>query len=423
MALTALDRVDRVHTDGVAPARAARHQTVLDRRAQIDHQPVLVEHAARAAAQPQRFARAVRQQYQRSGDRQIIAGGEIGVEPHLCNRQRQQTRIVLWHERAGLVQGEGVGCVEGCDRCPVVAVVFKLRERAGAGGQPAGLRAERALAVVVGVGHRTRALAAGDQPAVAFDQVVVVEEQGVVAQLVRQGARPLLAQLGRGFAVAVPDRAHAQLARLVDQLGVGRVGASVLDNPALGRAGAHAVGGVQPDVGRVPVLAVVEDMDVAQRGLAAAPAEQQLRGALDLLVQLGAEARVAPRIPLDRKIQVEQDQRQLLRDGERLDAGQCDGPEGQTVWRGPCAGVVERVGSGGADRRERDQPVGQGERLVALEVAAWVGVPLRVSVGRRWNELALGDLLVGQTVDPRVGSPLALGVDHAHLCAAQVEGG
>jgi hypothetical protein len=83
-----------------------------------------------------------------------------------------------------------------------------------------------------------------------------------VAELMRQRARPILAQVAARLAIAVPDRAHVHLARLVDDRGTIGVGTRRADDPALVGVGAQAVGGVDADVRVVPVRPILVDRTV-----------------------------------------------------------------------------------------------------------------------------------------------------------------
>ncbi len=123
-----------------------------------------------------------------------------------------------------------------------------------------------------------------------------------------QGARPVLADGAAGFAVAVPDRTHPHLARLIDEGLAEGGGAQIGDNAALVGVGTQAVGGGDTDVGRVPVVAVVEEGDVAEGDLPIGPVEEGRGGTLQILGQLGEVLGVVAGIPLQRDIQVEEEE-------------------------------------------------------------------------------------------------------------------
>jgi hypothetical protein len=68
----------------------------------------------------------------------------------------------------------------------------------------------------VGIAHQARA--AGDRRNLTIGaqaDIVILQEQQVVAELVNQRARPVLAQVAATIAEAVPDRADAELARTI----------------------------------------------------------------------------------------------------------------------------------------------------------------------------------------------------------------
>ena len=102
------------------------------------------------------------------------------------------------------------------------------------------------------------------------------------------------------------------------------------DDAALAGVRPHPVRGIDADVRvepRLPAghlglaLGIVVDAHAAERGLAVGPVEQHFRGALEVILQLRHELALPPRIPLQRHVQVEQQQRVGGRHGQRLHAG------------------------------------------------------------------------------------------------------
>ena len=138
-----------------------------------------------------------------------------------------------------------------------------------------------------------------------------------------------------------------------------------------------AVGGQQAHVGFGPVLAVVVDMDLAQRRLAVGPIEQQLRAPPQVTGELFHESRIIAGIPLQRDVQVKQ--RQGLRPGRRqgLHARLADRLHRQPFHRRRGAGIVETVrqppGRRGGDWRQGNQLIAQAQDSTAAQVTQAVG--------------------------------------------------
>ena len=153
-------------------------------------------------------------------------------------------------------------------------------------------------------------------------QVVIIQEEGVVTDLVCQRARPVLAQIAARFAVAIPHRTHVDLSRSVgnDPRGRDRIGEQIGNDAALHGIGSQAIRGVNLHVRRVPVLAIEVDVDLAQCGLPVTPVKQQFRGAVEIVFQLREKLLVLTRVPFQGDVEVEEDQRIRRGHDERLHA-------------------------------------------------------------------------------------------------------
>ena len=115
------------------------------------------------------------------------------------------------------------GGEEDADRLPVGAPGGLVGEGAVAAGAPAGAGLELP-GRSVGVAHHTGAATHRDDLALSVEaEVVVLEEEEVVAELVDQGARPVLAQVAAAGTEAVPDGAHTHLAGAIEEAGGGPV--------------------------------------------------------------------------------------------------------------------------------------------------------------------------------------------------------
>ena len=215
---------------------------------------------------------------------------------HLGQRQRQP-------DRAGreCTQRQGwryQGRVEHVDRRPVGPSGRLVREGLGAAAPPA--RAGLVLPYGrVSVAHQTGARAHRYNLASLQAQVVIFEKEQVVSKLMHQRARPILAKVAAGVAEAVPDRAHPHLAGAVDhRTQGGRVGDRLSRDAANQGGGAHAVRGVNADVGGVPVLPVLKNGNTAKRGLTMGGLKEQFRGTGEIRLKLGHKARVVASVPL-----------------------------------------------------------------------------------------------------------------------------
>ena len=172
----------------------------------------------------------------------------------------------------------------------------------------------------VAIAHQSRARGDRRNLAVLQPNVVIFEEEEIVTKLMDEGARPILAEVAGGGAKAVPDRTHADLARIVQHRLRDRVSDFLADHAADHRGGPYPVGGVDPNVGAIPILAVVEDGDVAEGGLAVAGLEEQFRGAGEIRLELGHKTGVVAGVPLQGDAQVEEGQGVIQRDGDGLHA-------------------------------------------------------------------------------------------------------
>ena len=126
-----------------------------------------------------------------------------------------------------------------------------------------------------------------------------------MAQFVGKGARPISAHGATAWlAIAIPQGADADLAgHIADGLrvrhgwradGFGEGGGH---NATLRGVGAQAIRGVDLHIGLFPVLAIVVDRDIPQRGAAISPVVELLRGAANIKLQLGEKLGVLPSIP------------------------------------------------------------------------------------------------------------------------------
>ena len=159
------------------------------------------------------------------------------------------------NDAAAYVEVEVQG-IEGAQGRPIGTGGTLLREGGAAIRGPGGIRSMELIigkVTAVGVGHSAGAGIHGDEtPGSIEAQVVVVQEEGIVAQLVGQGARPVLVERAAGVAVAVPDGADMDHAGGIGDGDVLGVGDYVLDDAALVGDGAHAVGGIDAHVGAAP---------------------------------------------------------------------------------------------------------------------------------------------------------------------------
>ena len=234
----------------------------------------------------------------------------------------------------------------------------------------------------IGIAHQAGATAYRHNLAGLHAQVIIFKEEEIVAKFMNQGARPILAKIAAGGAEAVPDRAHPHLARAVHHRAKGgRVGERLSRNAANQSGGPHAVGGVDTDVGGVPVFFVLKNSDAAKGSLALGSLEEQLRGAGEVGLKLGHKARIVAGVPLQGEAQVEERQRVRQRHRDRLDAGACDRESAHAVCGSENVGGEEthglRVGVGVVTRQRNRS---QGNKLVArsqlaapAEVAAGIG--------------------------------------------------
>jgi len=244
-----------------------------------------------------------------------------------------------------------------------------------AGREPVGVRVELVVGEVgaIGVAHGAWAAIDGDDLAVVVDaEVVVVEEEGIVGELVGECAGPVLAEAAGGLAVAVPDGADADLAGSVGEGGGDGVGDGRGDDTALTGVGAEAIGGVDLDIGLDPALAVVEDGDGAEGDLTVGPVEEELGGTLEVIVEAVEEEQVVAGVPLDGDVEVKDEERVSGGDDEGLDAGFGDGVGVEAGGRGGGAGIVEGVGIGVGDGEQGDQLVADPQFSTSLQVAQQV---------------------------------------------------
>ena len=140
----------------------------------------------------------------------------------------------------------------------------------------------------VSIGHGT-SLTVGiyEQAAGRIKAEVVVDlEEGVVTDFMRQNARPIFTNRAARFAVAVPCRAHAYLARQ-DGVGDDFTGAecvvkrSVDDTAEVG-VRPMCIVGFDHNVGVIPVFTIMVDDNVAQCGLSVGEIVEYFRGAMKI---------------------------------------------------------------------------------------------------------------------------------------------
>ena len=316
--------------------------------------------------------------------------------------------------------------VEQADRAPVVAPGRLVGEGGIAVIRPAHSSVELAVRLIAAVGVAHCAGAGLDRlqdAAGAQAEIVVIEIQGVVAEFMGQGARPVFAQAAAGGAVAVPHRAEMDLPRPIGDGDNLCVSDHFGDDAALQGHRAQVVAGVDADVSVVPALAVLVKVNVAQRRLAVRPIVKQFGGALQVALKLLQIGGIVAGVPLQRDIQVEQQQRVGGRDGESLHAVRGNGVVVQIGVIGRSGGVVERVGV--CDHRwpQGDQAVAAVQFAVSEQVASAVGmVRLAAGVSRR-DSCGASISAFLQAVDCGLrGRGCAVLVHHPYLRAAHAEG-
>ncbi len=202
-------------------------------------------------------------------------------------------------------------------------------------------------------------------------------------------------------------------------LGRDGLGVRLRDDAALHRRGAQPVGGVDADMRVLPELAVVMDGQAAQRRLTVRPVVHELACALEVVVELREKLRVVSRVPFEAHVEVEQQQRVAGRHVDRLHPRRRDG---QTVQPGRgrrAVGVVEGIGRGRADRRQREEAVAYADRAAALQVA--LAVRLERLAGDAGNQVGRVGAARGLAVDQRARRGRAAR-HHPHLRPAHPEG-
>ena len=290
---------------------------------------------------------------------------------------------------------------------------------------------ELAVGVVVGRGHHAaRAVDADhvDDAAVgggAIAQVVVGQEEQMMAQLMGKGPPPVAPQVGPALAERIPHRPHADRARPVRVLDQDAIAVCfiqrALHDAAHAGARPHPVVGVDLHVRGQPLLLVLEHAHPAQRHLAVRQIVQHLRRALERLFQLQEEIGIAGRVPLQRDVQVEQQQGVVRRHNKLSQQGVTGSRRrGDGGADGLGAGVEQRVGSGdgagAGDGQQRDQSVAGADLAAALQVAVHIGAIRTLAAAQR---LSAGHLAGRQAEDQRAGHGLPAGLVHdPHLPAA-----
>ncbi len=124
----------------------------------------------------------------------------------------------------------------------------------------------------VRITHGSRAsLHRNEQLLRILSQVVIIQEQSIMAQFVSQRPRPVLTQVAIRIAVPVPHGTDMHLARPVGEIGCQRVGDDIADDAALARAGTQSVRSVYSDIRLQPILPIIIHFHPTQRRLPIRP--------------------------------------------------------------------------------------------------------------------------------------------------------
>ena len=360
-----------------------------------------------------------------------------------------QVKIAGWQHRLGVtrgddgharnVQGQNQGRrpargradlrIEAGDGFPVRAAgqLGGQRVRAAAGPlrrRNAGKVDEAAVGVVIGRGHEAAlAVSTGEVVVGAEAQVVVGQEEEIVAKLVRQGAPPVLAKLLATVAERIPIRADPNLARGEgigdDAAALDLVRQRAAHNSANRGRGPHAVVGIHDDVRGQPVFLGLMNLHIPQRGLTIRHFVQQLGSIADGRGQVIQERPIVARIPLQGNVEIEQQQRMVGCGRQGLDARGSDRVGVQAGQHRRGAGVVKRITAGRRNRLQRDEAIAERDRALALEIPLWPGDKRRAAVNAQG--LAAVDLLRRQAVNDGAERAGPSFVQHAHLRAAHAE--